>query len=96
MMFYLATIQLRTNSCRITNKNRKQKALDLFPKNEIHTLNTSLFEISQRENTKIGFSTKVDFANGQTHKKTGKDQRDLRFLQLLSSELLQDQHENQT
>ena len=41
-------------------------------------------------------STKVDFENGQTHKKASKNQGDLRFLQLLSSELLQDQNENQT
>ena len=41
-------------------------------------------------------SKKVDFANGQTHKKASKNQGDLRLLQLLSSELLQDQNENQT
>ena len=41
-------------------------------------------------------STKVDFANGQTHKKAGKNQGDMRFLQLLSSKLLQDQNEKQT
>ena len=40
-------------------------------------------------------STKVDFANGQTHKKASKKQGDLRLLQLLSSELLHDQNENQ-
>ena len=40
-------------------------------------------------------STKVDFANGQTHKKASKNQGDLRLLQLLSFELLQDQNENQ-
>ena len=41
-------------------------------------------------------SIKVDFTNGQTHKKTSKNQGDLRLLQLLSSELLHDQNENQT
>ena len=40
-------------------------------------------------------STKEDFANGQTHKKASKNQGDLRFLRLLSFELLQDQNENQ-
>lgn len=34
--------------------------------------------------------------NGQTHKKASKNQGDLRFLRLSSSELLQDQDENQS
>ena len=45
---------------------------------------------------KMDSSTKVDFTNGQTHKKVGRNQSDLRFLQLLRSELLQDQNEKQT
>ena len=56
---------------------------------------TQVFSKFRKEKHKMDSSARVDFANGQTHKKASKNQDDLRLLRLLSSELLQDQNENQ-
>ena len=45
---------------------------------------------------KANSSTRGDFVNGQTHKKTGRHQGNLRSLGLLSSEPLHNQNEKQT
>ena len=41
---------------------------------------TQDFSKFRKEKTKGGFLKKVDFANGQTHKNTSKNQGDLRLL----------------
>ena len=59
------------------------------------TFNTSSFEDSQREK-QDGFLNKGRFYKSvRLIKKTSKNQGDLRFLRLLSSELLQRPNENQ-
>ena len=45
---------------------------------------------------KANSSTRGDFINGQTHKKTGRHEGNLRSLRLLSSEPLHNQNEKQT
>ena len=59
------------------------------------TFNTSPFEVSQREKTRWIPQQRKILQNGQTHTKANKNQGNLRFLRLLSSELLQDQNQNQ-
>ena len=57
---------------------------------------TQAFLKFRKEKTQGGFLNKGRFCKWSTQKKASKNQGDLRLLQLLSSELLQDQNENQT
>jgi len=62
---------------------------------KIQTFKYKLFEVLLRENSKRISQPRRDFINGQTHKKTGGNQGDLRSLQLLSLEPLHNQNEKQ-
>ena len=70
-MFYLVTSKPRTNLFRITNKSRTTNFVFLF-KNENPNFQSQAFRSFVKRKLKADFSTRGDFINGQTLKKTGR------------------------
>lgn len=94
-MFYLAIRKLRTNLSRITNQSKNNQILFSFLKMK-YKLSTQVFRSFARRKPRWIPQQGQILPNGQTHKKANKNQGDLRFLRLSSSELLQYQGENQS
>jgi len=74
---------------------KKQPAFVFFSKNKIQNFKHKFFRSFAKRKTRWILQQRQILQNGQTHKKASKNQGDLRFLRILSFELLQRPNENQ-
>ena len=77
------------------HKSVKNNQFRFLFENENPNFQTQAFRSFVKRKLKADSSTRGYFINGQTHKKAGRHQGDLRSLQLLSSEPLHNQNEKQ-